>query len=231
MKHLLTTTALVASLATTGWAATETDDQQGNAAAMPLADEQQDAAQSEGMTDADEQQDVARSEDMTDADEKQDAAQSEDMPLADEQQAETELAPEAEDAEDAAEAGSVITDNNDPDELNTMSEVAEDNNAPLFGEGYARAEADTLTAEELTGARVYDSRGEWIGEIDRLHLNDDGKIAAAIVDVGGFLGIGEKPVSLDMSELDIMHSAEAGDFRVSVNYSEEELENMPTWND
>ncbi|MFC3616020.1 PRC-barrel domain-containing protein [Lutimaribacter marinistellae] len=142
-----------------------------------------------------------------------------------------ELTTEDQSTGESERAEALTSDNNDPDEMNTMSEVSDDHSAPLFGEGYKRAETDMLTAEELTGARVYDARGEWIGEVDRLHLNDDGKIAAAIVDVGGFLGIGEKPVSLDMSELNIMHSAEAGDFRVSVNYSEDELKDMPTWND
>ncbi|MEY8840997.1 hypothetical protein AB9K41_18375, partial [Cribrihabitans sp. XS_ASV171] len=143
---------------------------------MTQSDEQ-DTAQAEDMTRSDEQ-DTAQAEDMTRSDE-QDTAQAEKMPLAEDQQdtAQTELAPETEGTEETAQSEGLISDNNDPGELNTMSEVGDDHASPLFGEGYARAEADNLTAEELTGARVYDTRGEWIGEIDRLHLNDDGKIA------------------------------------------------------
>ncbi len=73
-------------------------------------------------------------------------------------------------------------------------------------------EVAVLTSEELTGARVYDADGEWIGEVSQLILTDDGRIDAAIVDVGGFLGLGEKPVELSMDDLTIkwsmaMHSA------------------------
>ncbi len=99
-------------------------------------------------------------------------------------------------------------------------------------EGYETAEVEQLTTEDLTGAAVYDSRDEWIGEIDQLNVTDAGKIEAAIIDVGGFLGLGEKPVALEVSQLQFMR-AEAGgdDVRVYVDMSKQELEALPTAND
>jgi sporulation protein YlmC with PRC-barrel domain len=92
-------------------------------------------------------------------------------------------------------------------------------------------EVAVLTSEDLTGARVYDAEGEWIGEVSQLILTDDGQINAAIVDVGGFLGLGEKPVELSMNDLTINRMVDGDAFRVSVPMTEAELEAMPTWQD
>jgi hypothetical protein len=79
-------------------------------------------------------------------------------------------------------------------------------------------------ANDITGERVYDSTGEWIGEVSEMVVKDEK--TWAIVDVGGFLGIGEKPVALDLSELDIATDAN-NDVRVSTAFTKEELEAMP----
>lgn len=65
-----------------------------------------------------------------------------------------------------------------------------------------------IKAEELTGARVYDANDEWIGEIHDVVVTEDGK-TFAVIDVGGFLGIGEKPVALGLDELLISHEGSA----------------------
>lgn len=89
-------------------------------------------------------------------------------------------------------------------------------------------EVATLTTEDLTGARVYDSEGDWIGEVSQLILAESGQISSAIIDVGGFLGLGEKPVDLPMTELTINRYDEGG-LRVTVPMTEEQLEQLPTW--
>lgn len=96
-------------------------------------------------------------------------------------------------------------------------------------EGYEMAKIDELTTEDLTGARVYDVNGERIGEIGQLNINDAGEIEVAVVDVGGFLGLGEKPVALDMSELDILRDTGMGALRIEVSKTKEELEAMPAY--
>ena|SRR5579872_6866441 len=48
-------------------------------------------------------------------------------------------------------------------------------------------------ATRLVGARVENARGETLGRIEDLILDPaDGRVAAAIVSMGGFLGIGER---------------------------------------
>ncbi|PPB80969.1 PRC-barrel domain protein [Albidovulum inexpectatum] len=95
-------------------------------------------------------------------------------------------------------------------------------------EGYTPVMPDDLTTEDLTGERVYDANDEWIGEVSELLLTDDGKLDRAVIDVGGFLGIGEKPVALSMDQIRIVRD-ENSVVRVYVPLTKEELEALPTY--
>ena len=88
---------------------------------------------------------------------------------------------------------------------------------------------DYLTAENLDGARVYDSNDKWVGEISELIVSDSGQITDAIVDVGGFLGIGEKPVALKLSDLQILRQDGSDDVRIYTAMAEDDLKAMPTF--
>ncbi|WP_323766148.1 PRC-barrel domain-containing protein [Marinovum sp.] len=96
-------------------------------------------------------------------------------------------------------------------------------------EGYANAPLEELTSENLTGAPAYDSNDERIGEVSELILSENGEVKSVIVDVGGFLGIGEKPVELELSQIDILRTDAGGDIRVYIAMTEEELEAMPDY--
>ncbi len=98
---------------------------------------------------------------------------------------------------------------------------------PGTRQGYAAATPEMLTAENLTSAEVYDGRDERIGEVADLVVDDSGKITDVVLDVGGFLGIGEKRVALPLSEVEIMHADSNGALRVYVTQTEEQLEQMP----
>lgn len=81
-----------------------------------------------------------------------------------------------------------------------------------------------MTADaQLEGARVYDANNNWIGEISEVNQS------SAVIDVGGFLGIGEKPVLLEWSQLDILKERDSNDIRVYTKMTEAELEAMPTY--
>jgi hypothetical protein len=78
---------------------------------------------------------------------------------------------------------------------------------------------------DLIGKRVRGPNDEDVGEISAVSLDADGKIAAAVVDVGGFLGIGEKPVALDSSMLTLVTEADGNSyFRTPA--TQEQLEQM-----
>lgn len=96
-------------------------------------------------------------------------------------------------------------------------------------EGYADAEPSDLTAERLMGAVVYDTNDKNIGEVDQLVLTDQGKIEKIVLDVGGFLGLGEKQVAVTLDELAIVRTKEGDDFRVYIEASKAELEAQPTY--
>ncbi|OIQ33498.1 MAG: photosystem reaction center subunit H [Alphaproteobacteria bacterium MedPE-SWcel] len=100
---------------------------------------------------------------------------------------------------------------------------------PMMRDGYDLVGNKDLTAEMLTGARAYDVKDEWMGEVSDLILNDKGQITHAIIDVGGFLGLGEKPVKLDLNEIDILHETAGDDVRVYVPMAEDKLDAMPAY--
>jgi hypothetical protein len=99
-------------------------------------------------------------------------------------------------------------------------------------EGYAAAEAEMIqqmTAEDLEGSYVYGANDETVGEIDTLLIGDDGKIDRVVINVGGFLGLGEKPVAVTFDELQILKNVEGDDVRIYIDSTEERLESQPEY--
>ncbi|WP_284164808.1 PRC-barrel domain-containing protein [Frigidibacter sp. SD6-1] len=99
---------------------------------------------------------------------------------------------------------------------------------PVLRDGYAPAAPGDLTADALAGASAYDRDDRRLGDVEGLSAGPDGRITHVILDVGGFLGIGEKPVQLDVRDLDILREASGSGLRVYVPMSREELEALPT---
>jgi len=77
--------------------------------------------------------------------------------------------------------------------------------APLPGaSGGAAASqqyADSTRLSDVVGMSVRGQNDENIGEINDLLIGQDGQVQAAVVDVGGFLGIGEHRVAIDWKQL------------------------------
>jgi sporulation protein YlmC with PRC-barrel domain len=65
--------------------------------------------------------------------------------------------------------------------------------------------------------------GNEVGEIENLLIGPDGRVRAAIVEFGGFLGIGENEVVVPWDRVNV-----AGD-RVIVNMTEEQIKAEPRW--
>lgn len=59
-----------------------------------------------------------------------------------------------------------------------------------------------MRASKLIGTRVISANNESIGDINDVILDRNGQIVAAIVGVGGFLGIGEKDVAVPFNSLE-----------------------------
>lgn len=89
---------------------------------------------------------------------------------------------------------------------------------------HPRLDAAELNAENLTGATIYDRRDETIGTIS--HLHGEGANLQAVVDVGGFLGIGAKPVALQLNQLDVMRDSH-GSVHAVTDMTRDQVEALP----
>jgi hypothetical protein len=96
-------------------------------------------------------------------------------------------------------------------------------------DGYVATENTDLTAEMLTGARVYGIDDEDVGEINSLILDDNGAIDRAVIDVGGFLGMGEKQIAVTFDELTILRQDGGDDVQVYIDATQEALEAQPAY--
>lgn len=73
----------------------------------------------------------------------------------------------------------------------------------------AMATPDQMMGADLRGARVYGANNESVGDVRDILLERDGRVAALIVGVGGFLGIGEKSVALPFNAFEFASAGAA----------------------
>lgn len=108
--------------------------------------------------------------------------------------------------------------------------------APLAVQPVHGQEADEVIVESqagsevrgdwVLGARVTTPDGEVIGSIEDLILDEeDGSVNAAVVSVGGFLGIGAKEIAVDWSELDLNYDGN----EITLGITREEAEAAPEY--
>lgn len=83
-----------------------------------------------------------------------------------------------------------------------------------------------ITVAELTGTPVHLPDGERVGEIDRVGTKDGEPVL--VVGIGGFLGIGEHSVAMNLDELS--YDQEEAAFIVQ-GYSEEQLKDLPEYSE
>jgi len=85
-----------------------------------------------------------------------------------------------------------------------------------------------VAASDLLNQKVKNSANETVGDINDLSIGSDGKIAAVIIGVGGFLGMGEKNVQLPYEQLTFSRDA-GGYLVVTANITKESLQSAPEW--
>jgi sporulation protein YlmC with PRC-barrel domain len=90
--------------------------------------------------------------------------------------------------------------------------------------------------QEVTGAwnikdfmssRVYNMAGDRIGDVNDI-LIDDGRLTAIVIGVGGFLGIGEKEVSMQPGQVKRMVHSD-GEAYFTVNTTKDQLQAAPEY--
>ena len=89
---------------------------------------------------------------------------------------------------------------------------------------HVRLATAELTPDILDGATVYGADDHKVGHVS--HVHGVGVASQIIVDVGGFLGLGAKPVAVPSSDLDFMRD-ENGDVHAVTSWTKDQLEKMP----
>lgn len=107
------------------------------------------------------------------------------------------------------------------------------------------AAGPSVAASDLIGARIYASEAAvdadayagvqegWndIGEVNDVILGRDGTVDAVLVDIGGFLGMGERQVAVDMAALRFVQddATEADDWFLVMQADRAALDTAPEW--
>lgn len=94
----------------------------------------------------------------------------------------------------------------------------------------SEVDAASLSADNVIGTTVYGQNDENVGEISDVVLSQDGKVEAVIIDVGGFLGVGEKSVAVSMDNLAFMADGD-GNHYLYTSMTEEQLEAQPAYDE
>ncbi|WP_324753279.1 PRC-barrel domain-containing protein [Roseovarius sp. Pro17] len=84
--------------------------------------------------------------------------------------------------------------------------------------------ADELNSSTVEGANVYGPNDSHIGDVS--HFHGTGQTAEAVLDVGGFLGLGAKPVALPVSSLNFMRD-ENGKVHATTSMTKDQLKDLP----
>jgi sporulation protein YlmC with PRC-barrel domain len=90
-----------------------------------------------------------------------------------------------------------------------------------------RLPSDAVSVSTYFDRAVHNSAGEKIGTVTDLIVGPDGKVVAAIISVGAFLGIGEKEVAVPFSSMQIMRRAD--DWHLVIEGTRDALREAPAF--
>ncbi|MGK6313966.1 PRC-barrel domain-containing protein [Neorhizobium sp. DT-125] len=95
--------------------------------------------------------------------------------------------------------------------------------------GYLTEQGETqVSANDYIGKPIYNAEDKSIGDVNDLIMEENGGIVAAVVGVGGFLGIGEKDVAVPMDKITMTRDAENNnEVRLTTTETAEALQAAP----
>lgn len=112
--------------------------------------------------------------------------------------------------------------------IGSVDDAIDEANTGDITDNMSPVEFDALSASALIGARAFARNDQDIGEVGDIVFNAQGSVDAYIVDVGGFLGIAEKPVAVAAADLDILRDSN-GWLSVHTDLSKQQLQSQPTF--
>lgn len=83
----------------------------------------------------------------------------------------------------------------------------------------------SVSAKDLIGRQIHNLDDQVIGEIEAVNVDAKGNVRIVIVGVGGFLGVGERHVALDWT--DIVVSSDAR--KLGLNATRDQLQELPPY--
>lgn len=112
----------------------------------------------------------------------------------------------------------------------TNQQMKTQGNLKTHGTFLSSTPANSLRSDDLIGADLR-TRGddETIGPVTDLVIDDNGKIAAVIVEVGGFLGLGEKEVAISWDSIEHSRNDDDDGYKFSVDTTEDALNDAPEY--
>ncbi|MCW0000499.1 PRC-barrel domain-containing protein [Pararhizobium sp. YC-54] len=100
--------------------------------------------------------------------------------------------------------------------------------APAAGSGYLTEQAEgQISASTYIGETVYNAADESIGEINDVIFTMDGSVEAAVIGVGGFLGIGEKNVAVPLDTIAVAEVPNSDDLKLTTQETADTLKAAP----
>jgi sporulation protein YlmC with PRC-barrel domain len=129
-----------------------------------------------------------------------------------------------------------------------------DSAAMKDGKFIAAQSSDVWAWSKFKGTDVIGTNNEKIGDVDDVLFDKQGKVVGLVVGVGGFLGIGQKNVAIDMAAFEVVSgdaaraatrdtgttgtaanrpattgSADPDDFKLKVSWTKEQLKDAPAF--
>jgi sporulation protein YlmC with PRC-barrel domain len=101
--------------------------------------------------------------------------------------------------------------------------LTQNSSSAMTGTFLSTQSSDQWLATKLIGLTVVDSANAKIGSVNDLVLDPSGNVTAAVIGVGGFLGIGEKNVAISFKSLNISRASD-GSEKATIQVSKNELE-------
>jgi opacity protein-like surface antigen len=93
-----------------------------------------------------------------------------------------------------------------------------------------KQQASDWRGSKVIGTTVYGPDNASIGEVNDVLIGSDGKIRAAVIGVGGFLGVGQKSVAIPFEQLNISGKPDSSSIqKITVAFSKDQLKNAPTF--
>jgi len=87
--------------------------------------------------------------------------------------------------------------------------------------------SNQMLASKFKGTDVMGSNNEKIGDVNDILFDQEGRVVAYVIGVGGFLGIGQKDVALAPSAFQLQPATDREAMKLRLAMSRDELKNAP----